>query len=85
MSEHEPAIPLRWVKNDLEGAEFAFGPGRESPALTYLGAPIEADFELSYDSLAPYVTRVLNLAADLEGVGRDVQRVEIKDGRVRVS
>jgi hypothetical protein len=46
-------IPLRWVKNDVEGAKFAFGGGRVSPELTYLGAPIHTDFELSYENLAP--------------------------------
>lgn len=77
-------IPLRWVKNDIEGAKFAFGGGRVSPELTYLGAPIHADFELSYESLAPYVTQVLDIAASLEGAGLDVKLVEIKGGVVEV-
>ena len=60
----EPAIPLRWIHNDIESARKVFGPG-----LTYLGAPIQADFKLSYEALAPYVTEVLDLAAPLEGAG----------------
>ena len=77
-------IPLRWVKDNVEGAKFAFGGGPTTKELTYLGAPINADFELSYESLAPYVTKVLNLAAPLEGAGLTVKLVEIKGGEVKV-
>lgn len=73
-------IPLRWIKNDIEGARFAFG----EVAHTYLGAPIQADFKLSLESLAPYVTEVLDLSAPLEGAGVRVALVEIKGGKVRV-
>ena len=62
-------MELRWVKNNVEGSKFAFGPGRFTPELTYLGAPIFSDFELSYETLAPYVTKVLDLVAPLEGAG----------------
>lgn len=77
-------IPLRWIKNDVEGAKFAFGGGRATPELTYLGAPIDADFELSYENLAPYVTAVLDLTAPLEGAGLVIKLVEIKEGKVKV-
>ena len=77
-------IPLRWIKNDVEGAKFAFGAGRVSPALTYLGAPIDADFPLSFENLAPYVTAVLDQAAPLEGAGLRIRLVEIKGGKVKV-
>lgn len=70
--------PLRWIKNDVEGAKFAF------PNLSYLGASIHSDFELSYENLAPYVTKVLDLAAPLEGAGLIVRLVEIKNGVVKV-
>ena len=49
-----------------------------------MGAPINADFELSYESLAPYVTKVLDLAAPLEGAGLIIKLVEIKGGEVKV-
>lgn len=75
------SIPLRWVQNTVEGAKFAFG---EGPELKYLGAPIQADFELSHESLAPFVTAVLDQAAPLEGAGLDVRLVEIKGGQVKV-
>lgn len=78
------SIPLRWVKNDAESAEKAFGPGRVTPAFTYLGAPIQADFELTYANLAPYVTEVLDQAAPLEGAGVGIKLVEIKNGQVKV-
>jgi hypothetical protein len=71
-------IPLRWIKDDIEGAKFTF------VNLTYLGAPINVDFELSYENLAPYVTKVLDLAALLEGAGLTVKLVEIKGGVVKV-
>jgi hypothetical protein len=76
--------PLRWVKNDITGAKFAFCGGPTKKELTYLGAPINADFELSYESLAPYVTQVLDLAAPLEGAGLTIKLVEIKGGVVKV-
>lgn len=78
------APPTRWVKNDVEGARFAFGGGRATPEFTYLGAPIQADFELSYEALAPYVTPVLDRAAALEGAGLVVRLVEIQAGKVKV-
>jgi hypothetical protein len=77
-------IPLRWVKNNIEGAKFAFGGGRVTPELTYLGAPIHADFELTYEALAPYVTQVLDMASTLQAAGLEVKLVEIKDGVVKV-
>lgn len=61
-----------------------FGPGRFSPEFTYQGTPIHADFELSYENLAPYVTEVLDQATVLEITGVDVTLVEIKNGKVKV-
>lgn len=78
MTEH---VPLRWVKNDVDGAKYAFGPGRVTPEFTYLGAPIKADFDLTYENLAPYVTEVLDLAEPFEGM---VGRVEIRGGKVNI-
>lgn len=80
-----PAIPLRWVKNDVEAAKTFFGPGRTTPALTYSGAPIEADFPLTYEALAPYVHEILNQAAPIEAAEGFVGLVEIKNGLVQVS
>lgn len=80
--------PLRWVKNDVEGAKFAFGEGlatgdgRANLEFTYLGAPIDADFELTYENLAPYVTAVLDVTASFEVEGLRVGCVEIKNGQV---
>jgi hypothetical protein len=76
-------IPLRWIKNDLKGAEFAFNQ-KEDGRWYYCSAPINADFELSLETLAPYVTRVLDLAAPLEGTGLCVALVEIKADIVKV-
>lgn len=75
-------IPLRWTKNDQEGAKFAFR--EEGGNWFYLVAPIQADFKLSYEALAPYVAQVLDLAAPLEGAGLIVKLVEIKNGKVKV-
>lgn len=58
--------------------------GELRPELTYCGAPIRADFELSYEALAPYVTEVLDKAAALEGAGAEVALVEIRGGKVKV-
>jgi hypothetical protein len=77
-------VRLKWVHNNVEGARFAFGAGRATPEFTYLGAQIHADFELSYEALAPYVTRVLDLAAPLEGAGLTIKLVEIKGRVVKV-
>jgi hypothetical protein len=84
MADTLEPIALRWVGNTFEGAVLAFGPGRSSPELTYLGAPILADFALSYESLAPYVTAVLDQASALEGADLSVRLVEIRAGKVRV-
>ncbi len=78
------SIELRWVTNSVEGAKFAFGEGRVTPEFTYLGAPIDADFPLTYENLAPYVTQVLDIAGPLEGAGLQVKLIEIKAGKVKV-
>ncbi len=83
-SEEMMQIPLRWVQNDVENAKKVFGEGRSTPAFTYCGAPIQADFELTYEALAPYVTEVLNLAAPIEAAGLQVKLIEIADGEVKV-
>jgi hypothetical protein len=75
-------IPLLWIKNDLEGARFAFR--QEEDLFFYLGAPVQADFPLSYETLAPYVIQVLDLAAPIEGAGIDIKLVEIKGGKAKV-
>lgn len=77
------APPLRWVQNDLKGADFTFNQ-KEDGRWYYLSAPINADFPLSLESLVPYVTQVLDLAAPLEGTGMCVALVEIKGGKVKV-
>ena len=83
MKVEKEIIPLKWIKNNLEGSKFAFG-SHGCPELTYLGAPINADFELSFEALAPYVTQVLDQAAPLEGAGITIKLVEIKNGVVKV-
>ncbi len=75
-------VPLRWIKNDIEGAKFAFR--EERGRWFYLVAPVTADFPLSYETLAPFVQQVLDLAAPLEGAGLIVKLVEIKNGKVKV-
>jgi hypothetical protein len=72
----------REAMNSREGARLVFGGHVSEP--TYLGVPVRADFPLNFDSLAPYVTAVLDLAAPIEGSGRTVEGVEIKDSRVKV-
>ena len=62
--------------NTVYAAKQVFGGGRVSSELTYLGVPIEADFEITYENLAPYVRRVLDLAAPIEGCGNLVQSVK---------
>lgn len=71
--------------NTPKSAEVVFGGGRVSLPLTYLGAPIQADFELSFEALAPYVTHVLDMVAPIEGSGRRVTLVTIKNGVVTVT
>jgi hypothetical protein len=71
------------VKADVEGAKFAFKTSDDG-GMTYLGAPVEADFPLSYESLAPYVAEVLDQAAPIEGAGLGIHSVQIKNGQVKV-
>ncbi len=77
-------ISLRWTHNDLEAAKSTFGGGRETPEFTYCGAPINADFELTYENLVPFVTETLDQAAEVEAVGLSVKLIEIKNGKVKV-
>lgn len=77
-------IPVREI-NNVRAAKVVFGGGRVGPELTYLGTPIEADFELSYESLAQYVGKVLDLVASIEGSGNFVHSVKILNGVVEVS
>jgi hypothetical protein len=70
--------------NTTHAAKIVFGGGCVSHELTYLGVPIEADFELTYENLAPYVTQVLDLAAPIEGCGNFVKSIIIKNGTVEV-
>ena len=71
--------------NTVYAAKQVFGGGRVSPELTYLGVQIEADFEITYENLAPYVRRVLDLAAPIEGVYGFVHSIKIKNGVVEVT
>ena len=75
-------IPLKWIKNDAQGVNFAFN--QKGIHWFYLDAPITADFNINQDSLKPFVTEILNLAAPLEGLGLSVKLVEIKSGQVKV-
>ncbi len=75
-------IPLRWVGDNAKGAEFAFK--IENGRCFYLEAPVQVDFEPTFENLAPYVTKVLNLAAPIEGSGGFVSLVEIKGEVVKV-
>lgn len=76
-------IPLRWIGDNIDGSKFAFtDKGRGS--FTYLGAPINADFELSYENLATYITKILDQAATLEGCGLIIRLVDIKNNIVKV-
>jgi hypothetical protein len=68
----------------LKAAKAVFGAGRNTPELTYLGAPIVTDFELTYENLIPYTAEVLRQSAPIEGCGEYVSRVEIKNGIVKV-
>lgn len=77
-------FPLRWVKNDSAAAECFFGGGRSTPEFTYQGAPISADFELTYANLAPYVTDILDQAAEIEAMGKRVTLIGIQNGKATV-
>ena len=78
-----PAIPLRWVTNDVKGAEYAFR-SNNAQGFTYSGAPVSTDFPTSFETLAPYTTQVLDQAALLESAGLEIKLVEIKSGKVKV-
>jgi hypothetical protein len=74
--------PKEKIPVSAEGAKMVFGGGRVTPEFTYLGAPIDADFPLTYENLAPYVASTLDLAAPMDAYGFSIRRVEIKEGRV---
>ncbi len=74
--------PWKWLKDDVESAKFAFGPGESAPEFTYEGIPIKADFELSYEGLAPYVTSVVDEVDRMGGYGFWPSVVTIKNKAV---
>lgn len=68
----------------IKYAKMVFGGGRNSSEFTYLGVPLEVDFELTYENLAPFVVEVLDQAALIEGKGLYITKIQIKDKQVKV-
>lgn len=74
-------LERRKHNNTREAAELVFT--QEGDIFKYHGQqPVEADFPLSYDSLAPYVIRILDAAFVWEYHGLDFDAVVIRDGKV---
>lgn len=84
-------IPLQWLLDDLASARKVLNRegGRcspPSPSGWYVGAtPIEADFDLSPETFAPYVTKTLDAMEAVEAAqGFVAGLVEIRAGEVLV-
>lgn len=73
----------RWIPNTSEAAatmlESLPGGGWQFGAV-----PLEADFEISSESLAPYVVAIFDALAPLESLEIPVVLISIRDGRVRI-
>lgn len=81
-------IPLGWLKADIDSARIVLnreGGQLRSPSGWYVGnTPITADFELSYESFAPFLVDVLDAMAPIEAAGLCPALVEIRNGKIRV-
>jgi hypothetical protein len=79
--EERRALAKRKYNNTLEAAQLVFK--EKDGALAYEGwEPIEADFPVSHESLAPYVTRIIDGANEWHYHGLDFDTVVIREGRV---
>lgn len=79
-------IPLRWAnQNPSETARrFLDAPDDKHPMWAFLDAPIEADFPITPETLAPYVVDVLDQMAEIEACGVAVAWIKVKGGVVKV-
>ena len=79
--EDRKALEKRKYNNTIEAAKLVFK--EKNGIWTYeCDEPIEADFELSYESLAPYVTRIIDGASEWYYGGIEFDAVVIRDGHV---
>ncbi len=81
-------IPLGWLQADVDSARIVLnreGNILRSPSGWYVGnTPITADFELNYESFAPFLVKVLDAMAPIEAAGVHPVLVEIRNGAIRV-
>ena len=80
------AIPQRWTNQDpTETARrFLDAPDAKHPMWEFLDVPIEADFNLSPETIAPFVVRLLDLINEIESTGTTAKFITIKAGQLKV-
>ena len=76
-------IPLKFGTPIEYTRKFLDAPDDKHPTWTFLDAPIEADFELSPENIAPYAVQILDKMAEIE---RDssVSKITIVNGSIHV-
>lgn len=80
--EDRKDLEKRQYNNTREAAELTFT--QEDGVFLYYGEPIEADFPISYESLAPYVIKIIDAAHEFLYNGIDFDTVVIRDGCVYI-
>ena len=78
MTKPIPVPSLLWISNTPETAAELLDSGR------FASYPIEADFPINSNSVAPFVTSIFDALAPLEAHEIPVGLISIKNGEVRV-
>lgn len=72
----------RQNQDTVEAAKLSFT--QEGDGFFYYGQPIEADFVITYESLAPFVTKIHNIAYEFLYNGIDWKHISIREGCVYI-
>jgi len=76
-------IPLKFGTPIEYARKFLDAPDDKHPTWTFLNTPIEADFELTPENIAPYAVQILDKMAEIE---RDssVSKITVVNGSIQV-
>ena len=70
--------PIEYARKFLEASD------DKHPTWTFLDTPIEADFELTPENIAPYTVQILDKMAEIEKDGL-VSKITVVNGSIQVS
>jgi hypothetical protein len=76
-------IPLKLGTAIEYARKFLDAPDDEHPVWTFMDAPIEVDFELTPENLAPYAVQILDKIAEIE-TKSSVRKIIVNKGTIQV-